>query len=378
MALNLLELTDTPMVTAVTQEQGRAEATYRLSGEDEDTSPTIGKISEAFNYFTGGVSNIAPAAVSPGSNGAGKVVRVLPPVHPFRPELSCSGTTSMQGSGRHELGISTAVYGLDPVTEEFPLFKQYDYRVEFTKRPYFLLPDEKIELKNEIYYPPDGSSGVQIYYAEEWRRFTSTTREPTGETTSCDTGQMTFRTQSGTGANGKTYTGRPFIFLQNEMIEITWYQVPYRYFLNIDGYKPYLTRFTNTVNQLEWNGFDAGSLLFLGATPTPYIPSAVKQQKFLNAIAVGLDQNLLCNIKLKFLHTAREGTDVPTSGGLLTNKNNIPAGHNLMANFGDRRFYYAVGGTSADSDANRNATFQSFPFSLLFTDPMLMQQGGVI
>lgn len=399
MAFNLLELTDNGgggMNTAVSPEEGSAEVTYRLYGTSESTPPTVSVISQVFDYFCGGVSNLAPEVSHVGSSsgvssgGGGKIVRVLPPVHPFRPELSSAGVTSMVGVGQSTSGSAVRVFGLDPVNGQgfplgqFPHFTQYDYRVKFVKRPYFLLPDSKIEVRSGLYYyPPDGSSGLLIFYADEWRRFTSTTRAPLPDTASATFGQMKHRTQSGALPDDKNFNGSPYLSLQNSTVEITWYNVPYRYMLDFTvggaSYKSYLTRFVGTVNQHEWNGYAAGSLLYLGATPTSYIPASPVQQKLLGALAVGLDQSLMCNIKLRFIHTARTGTDVPTTGhALLTNLNFVAAGHNLQPEYSKRLFYYCVTDATGAADSAKAPSFYSFPFQLFFTDPMLAQPAGPI
>ena len=81
------------------------------------------------------------------------------------------------GLGAQTTGNSIQVFGLTPATGQFPLWTQFDFKVKYTKRPYFLLPDDKIAVKSGLtYYKPDGT-GVPFVYAEEWRRFTSTWRQ---------------------------------------------------------------------------------------------------------------------------------------------------------------------------------------------------------
>ena len=370
---------------AISPREGSCEATYILFSDSEQTPLAAVAVSNTFDYFCGSVANIKARLVNVGVADAGKVVRVLPPVHPLRPDLSCSGVLSCTGMSKYAAADAIRPAGLEPVSDRFPNWIAYKFRVKFAREPYYLLDNNYIALGNSYYYPPDGSSGSSVFYAEEWKRFTSTTRVPTGETLSASNGQMSFRTQSGTFPNESGYTGQPFMSLKNEMVEITWYQVPYRYMLdftfNGQVYGSYLTRFTNTVNRWTWNGYAPGSLLYLGATPTIYKPITPTQATLLEFLTVGQDQSMLCDIKLRFLYTARTGTDVPNSGhALLTNKNFVAAGHNLLPHFGNRKFYYSVGATSGTGvlDASRRPLFESFPFELLFTDPLLQQPGGPI
>lgn len=369
----------------ISQEQGSAEVTYRLFGDADQVPPTPDQINEFLNYWNGGVQSIAPVLVAPGVGAFGRIDRVLPPVHNFRPELSASAVKSFVGKGTNTAADSTEILGLPETSFTFPNWEQYEAKVEYTKRPYFLLANEDVAVKADLdYWPVNGSSYGPIIYAEEWTRFTQTTRAPLNDTASATFGMMRFCTDSNLapgGDPGGQFGQQVYIYLQNQAVEMNWFLVPYRYVLDltIGGlvYRSYLNRFVNTVNQYDWNGFPAGSLLYLGATPTPYIPSNPTSRQQQDALGAGLSQNLLCNLKLKFVYTGRVGTDVPAADNpLFTNRNNIAAGHNLFANFADRRFYYVA--SAAADPANRRAAFQSFPFQLLFTDPLLLQPGGLI
>lgn len=371
------ELTDPPMSTAVSMEDGSAEATYRIEPVNDGDFVEPQHVQWLIDKFLGGVLNLKTNVISPGTADAGKVVRVLPVVHPFRPELSVSGITLM-GSGRWDSTDSQDV-GLEAVTTAYPKWRAVDFKARFVKRPYFLVDNSEIAVKQDlIYWPPDGTSGIPIRYAEEWKRFTEFKRAPTNETVSAEHGTVTFRTQSGSEPNGFSYTGQPDLFLQNELIEFDWYQVPYRYFFQYETHRPYLSRFLGHVNQHDWFGFPKGSLLYLGATPTKiYSPVTPDPNLYQAKLQTGVESGLLCNVRMRFVYTAREGTDVPNdSHALLTNKNHVAAGHNLLPQFGDRTFRYAVG--SGATDADKKPTFPSFPVQLLWTDPLLMQQGGAL
>lgn len=367
----------------ISQEQGSAEITYRLFGAEDQVPPTLDTINQFLNYFNGGVNNIAPQLVQPSEGVGGRIDRVLPPVHMFRPELSATAVKSFVGKGVVVPEDSVEILGLLPVTDPFPTYEQYEAKVEYTKRPYFLLANEDVALKNDLnYWPADGSSYGPFWYTEEWTRFTQTTRTPLADTASATYGMSTIRTGSGLTPDGAQYGNTVYLYLQNQAVEMNWFLVPYRYVLDlsIGGrlYRSYLNRFVNCVNQYDWNGYPAGSLLYMGATPVPFIPSNPTARQQEDALGVGLSQNLLCNLKLRFVYTARAGTDVPNynTHPLFTNKNNIPAGHNLLPNFADRTFRYSVG--PGATDAAKRASFQSFPFQLLFTDPLLIQPNGDI
>jgi hypothetical protein len=382
---NYLELArEQGMKTSLSHEDGAAQCTYLLNGVNENTAPPVSQLSGFASYLAGGVTNLHNKTVLHTVPEGGKIIRRLPKLHPFEPTLSAAGVASIAGVGKQTEANSLPLVGVPAVTEQFTHFTAYEYLVEFRKRRYFLLPDELIERPSATYYPPDGSEGKRYYYAEEWKRFTERTLVPAPDTVNATTGAaMKFRTASGAAPTGNQYPNNVALYLENQLLEVTWYMVPYRYFFpaTLEGvtYKPYLTRFVNRVNQRDWWGFPKGSLMYLGATPSPFIPMTTNVLQFLG-VGLSQSQDLLCNVKLRFLYTAREGTDVPTTGNGLANLNNIPAGHNLQPRHTDRKFYY----TTTEDPANPAdttkwfASYPSFPIELLFTDPLLIQPDGPI
>lgn len=374
------------MDTAISMEDGGATTTYQLYGTGDPNKesykpPSPQQVSSFFDYLLGGTSNLNPSVTSAGTADAGKVVRTLPCVHPFRSELSVSAVESCTGAGKQYTADAIQIDGLRLITEQYPTFHTYQYKVKFSKRPYFLLPNDRISIYSNTYYPPDGGPGVEYQYADEWRRFTVTNRLPSPEAVSAKVPvPLTFKTASGvTPLTGSQCDAQSSLYLQNSTVEIDWFQVPYRYMLDFGPYRSYLTRFVGTVNLWDWNGFERGSLLYLGATPQAYIPSTPKSADRTRYLEAGLDQSLVMNVKLRFLHTARQGTDIPPpTSPLFTNKNNVAAGHNLLPNYETKRFHYVVGGLPTTPDPLRNATNPAFPFELFFTDPLYLQPSGPI
>lgn len=363
----------------ISQEESACEVTYHLDSDTENQAPTVAQLSGWVDSVLGGVANLEPRVVNRGAAGAGKIVRALPLVHPWRPEMSAAAIVSLaHATEQHDPANATTVFGLTPMKTSYPNALAYRARVKFSKRPYFLLPDEKIELERRVYYNPDGSE-VPVYCAQEWRRFTRVNRKPRGDFATASTGgAMKFRTQGGSAPDTEQSTAIATMYLQNSDVEVEWFNVPYRYTLDYQNQKSYLNRFVGTVNQTEIMGFLPGSLLYQGYEVTSqYIPVTPKRQKLLNALALGLDQSLLCNLKLKFIHTSREGADVPNSGSvLLTNRNNVAAGHNLFPHYTTRQFYYSVS-EAVGGDAYRRPAFDSFEFGLFFTDPCLQQDSTI-
>jgi hypothetical protein len=391
MARRWLELArEDGLATGISHEDGRASGTFHLTGPTENDFPTVADIRDAVDELLGGVNNLAPKTVAHTDPHGGKVRRRLPKCHPFL-ELPVAGVASITGYGKQQevspvAPLAYAAGARSYIQSQFTNYSCYKFGVEFRKRNYFLKADEFIGRERGTYYAPGTSTAIDIYFAREWERFTWRTFAPMGDTVSTEFGFAKFSVPGGDPLDGRQYLGNPYMHLLNQAVEITWYMVPLRYFFDYTDasttYRSYLTRFVNTVNQNEWFGYAPGTLLFMGATPEPFVPSIPKNIKGIGGLSLATSEALLCNVKLRFLYTART-TDAPpdpTDLQLTSDRNNVAAGHNLQPTHDRRKFYYAVNYDANDKD-NRTKFkpfFKSFPHELLFTDPLLIQPGGPI
>lgn len=391
MARTFLELArEEGLVSGVSFEDGRATCNYHLSGKTENDFPTPNDVRDAINEVLGKVTNLYPQPVERFDDHAGKIRRKLPKCHPFL-EMPAAGITTIAGQGKQQAAtpIRPLVYGpVDKsyITRQFTNYSNYRFTVEFRRRNYFLKSDERIARLISTYYRPGATMPQFVYSAKEWERFTWRTFAPMPDTVSTEYGQMKFRAPA-VPVDGAQFVGSPFVHLQNQAVEVTWYQVPLRYFFDYtfgaDTYRSYLTRFVNTVNQNAWFGYAPGTLLFKGATPEPYVPAVpdlAKLPGFLGGTVFDVSESLLCNVKLNFIYTARTAAVAPNPDDLqfTSDKNIIPSGHNLQPNYTDRKFYYVSTYDSTSPTTTLDQTkwkpcFESFPFELLFTDPLLKQ-----
>lgn len=358
-----------------TAEDGVSRCVFQLQGEDATTPPEPEDIEAFAAQLCGGVDNIDPEVTDYLVKTSGRVQRRLPKLHPYMTSLSAAGVSSIKGTGDQREADSLQVLNVPSVTDQFTHYTHYDFLTEFKRRPYFLVSNDDIDRKSATYTKPDGTE-AEVWYAEEWKRYTTTTLIPLPDTANATAGgQMRFRTSAGT-LNGAQFPGNVWVYLQNQNLEMMWFMVPYRYFFTFQGMKPYLTRFVNTVNQFPMLGYEAGQLLFLGGTPVPYMPQVVGGVDFAE-IGLAQSQSLLCNVKMRWLVTTRESDDLPASEPS-GNANNIMAGHNLQPSFVDRKFHYVTveDPTNPADQTKWRASFPSFPHELLFTDPMMTQPGG--
>jgi hypothetical protein len=241
-----------------------------------------------------------------------------------------------------------------------------------------VLADKSISLKKgQTWYDTDGSSKTNTF-AQEWNRFTDYEPHPQNDNITAQFGTLVFQTATNAvpgGANAGSSViapGMPRIFLPNQLVQFTWYQVPYRY---ISSAKSYIRTLMGRVNQNDWYDWKSGELLYLNYKPHRYTPPVQKESLW---IPGAFSTEKWCNIEFTFLSTSRVGSNLPT-GDLpskptlqTANHNWVAAGHNLLPWFGNdttgkKGFYYAVNPT--DTAGNKSPTWPSFPFELLFTDP---------
>jgi hypothetical protein len=295
--------------------------------------------------------------------GDGSLTRALPKCHPLFPWCYASSITRLVGTGKKDMnGNEATLYDADVFLEADPMTSQswahvwYQMDVEFTPRPYALLDDESITVESLTWTEVDGTT-VTSDFANEWIRYTEFDYEPNPEIAHAQQGQMKFTLNTTDPPHGYTFSGFPRMIIPKATVRLRWYQVPFSYLLSVNSY---LVEFIGRINQFDWNGWDAGSLLYLGVRVlrkyTPPVPAIEFSELGNNTFST----EKYCDIELMFEETVREQTDVPTP----TNDNYIAAGHNLQPFLGNRDFYYATSGYD-----NETPTYFSAPFELLFTDP---------
>ncbi len=389
MARRWLELArDKGLTTGISQENGRARGEYHLSGVTEADFPAVQDLRNAINELLGGVDNLQPATSNSATTG-GRIQRRLPKCHPYL-ELPLAGINEITGQANQTesnpiVPVAYGIGGQSTIQPQFTHYSNYRFSVEYAKRSYFLKANEFISTGADKYYAPGETStgGTQYHYAKEWERFTWRTFAPVDNNVTTEFGQMKF-SANGAAIDGKQFVGTPYVDLQNWAVEVTWYQVPLRYFFDytINGvtYKSYLKRFKNCVNQKQWWNYAPGTLLYLGATPEPYIPAIPQQIRGFGGLPIATSESLLCNVKLKFLETSRAVGTAPNPADTQFNDLNIvAAGHNLQPNYADRKFYYShTEDPATPADQTKwKPTFNSFPFELFFTDPLLIQASPI-
>lgn len=319
--------------------------------------------------------------------GDGRLERFLPKCHPRWPWLYASSVevTSM-GQVDHrtngdEAGLVDAEEELDapPITSQYYRFAVDLLKVDFTQRPYAVLSDASIPPPEvETYYTPTNTFVNTKVVAKEWLRYTEISYEPSPELAYAQHGSMKFYLGNTAAPHLFTFSGFPRIVVPKATVTVNFYQVPFDYLLSDNST---LVEYVGRINQNDWYGWDAGSLLYLGCKVlrryTPPFPSVVASDGGLS-----FDQSKLMDVQLIFEETVREQDNIPSYGAgntstTIANLSYVRAGFNLAPFLGGRQevstntfvnvargFYYA--GTAND---DKSPVFDSAPFGRLFTDP---------
>lgn len=364
---------------AVPPRLGLAETVDNVAPSTAGCSWTDGKALSTYQIFNPGIDDLAPTITDIlGTTQLdvynGGLHRSLPLCHPAFQFWYASAITDIQGVGKYTKTRIPNNGGLEtpPISGNYALYPIYNYKVQFTPRPYALLKDQRINVVTSIWI--DEQNVTRDYlFAEEWLRYTDYAEEPIEDSVTATQGEMIYRdvpTFFGFGA--PRYSGMPRMYLNNSMVTLSWYQVPYRY---ITSPKSFLKKYRGRVNQTEFFNWLPGELLYLGyKTPRRYTPPVPHLDQLPDAddpfegLGVFSTQKFV-DIELKFLGTKRQYA--PAKPYVPTNKNFLASGHNVLPWAADRSFHYCTSYNRADEN-NQNQwvpSWLSAPFQILQTDP---------
>ena len=357
--------------------------------------------------------------------------RTLPIAHPRYPWMFASGIESVQGttfvkaSDLSSQGVLPAGNQgfIAPKYPTYGEYQDYDVTVAFTGRNYHTLPntitynESSIGKNKELRYYFPSSSGYSfsaIIFENvwpEWDRFTFTKIEPRSEYLTAEKNTFFFydpTVDKLKSINGHvpTIPGNIKIPYPSQSITVQWFNVPYSYITGEFAYdaEGKLTTTTpiqiglNTVNQYEFLGKKAGTLLFegvkvvsIGTRPFPeYGEYPVGSGKYTFRFI------RVCDLELTFVYrdppagvkyeSLLKGKwpykdPIPAGQGGILQGNNVLAGHNLLPNARNGKYYAGVYSKKIanvgafqpdlyDPDfTEQSVLYPSFPHQLLFTNP---------
>lgn len=299
------------------------------------------------------------------AGGDGSLHRSLPKASPYRWFCFASRIISITGEGSAELVEVEEDFEAPLLVYALAVYSAYRFIIEFKSRPDAMLSDSSIDLGSLTWYAEDGTSS-EFVYATEWWRFTDYDYSPSLEIAYAQHGQMTFQTAAAVSPpHNKTAPGFPKISVPKATVRFRWRNIPYSYVESPDSF---IVSLIGLVNQSDWYGFPAGSLLYTGANITHrYPPPIPEAENWTGSTSVASTK--ICSVEFMFEYTARVTTSAAVSPQ--PNLNWIAAGHNLLPFLGPQTggagWFYGV--RKSDTSTKRNPTYASAPFQALFTDP---------
>lgn len=358
-----------------------------------------GKMTRTYIVGDDGSGNYAPAQVtdltdsvsgafvelmgSTHTNSDGvRLQRTLPLADPLCPWLFVDAIDDFQGIGNPGAPIPADPYSFfeAPPVDYMAFYPGYLITVSFAPRPYAVVPDRDIQPSViDAYYDFNGNKIETTGYAPEWLRYTSIKRAPMAEYLEAQAG--TFRIQIASGLwpnNASAGLGQAKMLFRKEAIIYTWFEVPYDYIDTGTDFLSFLTQGLGSINQLDFNGNQPGTLLLEAlAISDPYTPIVPPITYWNGSNAIYAAQKL-CDISFVFLEAFNPlGPDAdgnPATPPIPFNLNFVTAGHNLLPYAHALGYYYgATLVTNPDKTVNDflsdRPLFQSYPFQLLFTNP---------
>lgn len=300
----------------------------------------------------------------------GTIRRHLPRQHPKDPALWAAqvlevshGVPTMEAARSAQVGPRRSVV---PRTLDYPEAK---VTVGFEQRPYNLLSDSEISVENGVWVDLNGNSAY-YKYATEHLRFCRVQETFTPQVLTAQQGGLMFARGTNAPPHRTHIQSSPRLDYPEFTLEITHYQVPYRWLWSRRSYYKRLAgRLNFNAMDLENYHFEPSELAFEGYSFEDFWPpfSTTNDQ------TAALLNERLVNMKLRFRVAYRVATDPPN----LPNGNwqKVRDGHNCQASFATRQFHYVCSFDPAapNNPAGWRPLQYAAPLELLWTDPDLPQ-----
>lgn len=312
--------------------------------------------------------------------------RTMPKADPFSPWLFADDIAEYGGRGVPVQTESPSISNMETAAlEYYAQYPCYEFDVSFTPRPYAHVADEDIPTSDDLPWFDETGTGQPGSYAAEWLRYTDVLASPTAEWLTAQAGQFVIDVASGFKPDGvQSAHGQLRMLVAQNMLKTTWYEVPYPYIeTGSSAIVSNVLKGLGHVNQFEWRGYPAGSLLLEAVGVERYTAPIPKSRPW-EGLTETYAFDKLCDITFVFLHVNRNiGPDagvnifgVPVVAPATatprapTNRNTIQAHWNLVpyAHMGNS-WYFARTQIALFPDANDRPLFPSLPFEFLFTNP---------
>jgi hypothetical protein len=344
-----------------------------------------GEITDAIRLILGGTQYASTAT--------GKLKRDLPRSDPQYPWLYASNIPNIVGMGMRQAGNPGAGGGGrfreaqtdDPgagdgmISPSFGLYPHYRFTVESSPRPFVVAGDNRITTGLNQWFNFAGNA-VPYSFVTEYNRYVDAVVTPTPQALQGQQGTMVFVSNL-TPPHGAAFAGRPMMYLPNEALAVTWYQVPHRYISSQNSYiagaqgnRPWFGCVNHRSITLCGVRYPPASLLYLGYSLSARYPRAVDVRAndpnlVAGDAAYGVEKFVDITFNFGVTWRTAPANSLP---GPRDNPNFVVGGWNLLPYLPDRRFHYASSNPTAGG-VNRTPAFLSFPIELLFMDPDVPQ-----
>ena len=299
-------------------------------------------------------------------DGTGRLVRKLPAAHPYYDWLYATRINNIEGLqpyGR-QLGEDYQKDKSLNYIYDFVTYTKYRVQVQFEPRPYLMINDDDLKGKaeNKKWYYNTKDEFVQFNDPKEYLRFVDLECEPNAEFLSSPQGQFVFKTSDGSAPNNLPVSnqngGGINILVVKRKIKMTWFFVPYQIVFAenvISG--------LGKVNQYDFYGFPAGSLLLEGTEVKRYPPpeQLLKQDPLWS----GPVAQKVCDITFVFNSIMQATRDLSTKLPAKTNFK-IPYGHNLVPRPGELKYHYVETNYPSSALLGNRPIYESYPMERLF------------
>lgn len=300
------------------------------------------------------------------SGGTG-LIRQMPVGCPRAPWQYLVGYTSVQGvsyAGRADSSTETD-WEVPPI-KYYAEYAEYEVTCQFSPRTYPLIPDELLGTKTVSYYTDAGASASLPNVAREWDRYVEWIPSPSGEFLTADIGTFDFKRPGGWAGypqDGQSAgRGSVKILVATTTYNVIWHMVPLRW---LTASNNVFDRARGRVNQTEFEGFPAGTLLFVnaGLIGQPYTHPFPDIEDY--GFGAYPTAEKLCDLSLTMVYKEPKVFETYTP----SNASFIAYGHNLVPYAKTGKWYYVQTKGDAGSSAPSEPIYRSYPFEFLFANP---------
>jgi len=317
-----------------------AEMTGRISPSKSSFSVGGGAASIDFIVPRSGMGRLIQQTLGSSEITAqGSLRRELPAAHPYYDWLYATKISNIEGVSLD--GMADAAQYQRIIQTHFKdlaIYENYKVTVEFEPRPYIIMTDEQVRAlwqENVPNYYNVANSFTNFTDCAEYRRFVEISIEPNAEFLTTAVNSFKYKdsdtTIDGQWINGTNGSGVNIVVVK-PVVKLTWYFVPY-----LMVFSQNITDALGKVNQYQFYGYQAGSLLFKGMEINKYSPpfQTVAQGQFASP-----ETTRMCDITFVF-ELFQQSTNDLSSGIPVVSGYKVAYGHNLVISARDLKYYYA-------------------------------------